>query len=223
MKSYLQTGLLVVVALLLIVAQAGPSQAGPNVKLIAISRVCALTGCADEIITNLPPSATATGGMVIYSQALHMEDANVAIINISATGDSHFGARLMLACTFDGVACDSTPATVPLSPAGWVTLQRHRDYNLDYTGPGFVGDGFGGAGDLHDNSINYTWCATVPDLDHPDVDLRTVTLKLGAGPGDGTGTGIVFLDSVRVSVYTAKMDKKNLNRCNVVNSPGTPG
>ena len=187
-----------------------------------------------EISTTLPPLGTpapGSGGLAIYNHNVVVpDDANVLFITIHATGDSHGGARLMLSCLVNNVACDPNNASVPLAPAGWVTMQRYHNYNLNYVGTPFFGDGGGGAGDLHDNNINYSWCAVITEKEHstvvkwPDDLLWSVThnikVKLASGPDDSglSGSSPVFLDSVRIYVDAAHI--KGPDRCTTI-TPGT--
>lgn len=148
-------------------------------------------GTPAEIFTNLPPLPAAQGGLVIYDKSFFTaDDINVLYVTISATGDGHFGARSQFACLLDDVACNPGPNPVGGSPTGWVTLLRHRNYNTDYTGPGFAGDGGGGAGDLHDNGIHYTWCTRIEG-----AGVHNVKVKMASSPADGV-VADVFIEAV---------------------------
>lgn len=156
-------------------------------------------GTPAEIETDLPPSGTpaASGGLLIYNKNFFTAaDINTLYVTISATGDAHDGRRLMLACLVDGVACNSGSNPVGGAPAGWVTLLRLDNYNSDYSGPGDSGDGGGGAGDVHDNNITYTWC--VPFETNPGSHNVQIRLASGVSPDadDPAVNNFVFLEGV---------------------------
>jgi hypothetical protein len=231
MKGYLHRGMIFGVVGFLVFAQCVPVVRADGLERLAANRL----DTTFEISTNAPPLGTPTpgsGGLIIYNHSVVVpDDANVLFVTIHATGDSHGGQRLMLSCLVDDVACDPNAAFVPLAPAGWVTMQRYHNYNLNYA-PGatpFFGDGAGGAGDLHDNNINYSWCTPITEKeDTKDVTwlddylwsgTHNIKVKLGSGPGDTgvSGADFVFLDSVRIYVDAAHI--KSADRCTTV----TPG
>jgi hypothetical protein len=152
-------------------------------------------GAPPEIATNLPPAPNAEGGLVVYDKSFFTaNDINTLYVTISAVGDTHGGARLMLACQLDNRPCNQGPNPVGGAPSGWLTAQRHDDYNDNYVGPGYGGDGGGGAGDLHDNGVNYTWCTPISGAGTHNVKVR---LASGAVPGDPASAGnVVFLEAI---------------------------
>jgi hypothetical protein len=181
-----------------------------------------------ERSTFLHPLANATGGASIYSRTITIPSAtNVLFVSMHTTSDQHGGARATFACrigtaTATGIIftpCQSgagNPAGG--APTGWITLARHRDYNLDYlpragVAP-FPGDARGGAGDLHDNNINYQWCIRVPFSETPYT--RIVQLRMGS-LGDPTSaaassTFTVFIEGLHVFVDAGYIQDPSL-RC----------
>ena len=152
-------------------------------------------------------------GIPIYTQTVVVPaGVNVLYVTMATTGDTHGGARSQFACqtavppaafTF----CQPGPGNpAGEAPPGWISLQRHRNYNTDYVhldGTLFSGDGGGGAGDLHDNSIHYTWCTPVPFQATPST--RTVVLRMASShenvpPIDPTIPQFVFIEGLPVIV-----------------------
>src|SRR5215467_3370812 len=131
-----------------------------------------------EKSTTLKPLAGGAGGATIFSRTVTVPaGVNVLYVTMSTTGDTHFSARSTFTCRV-GTSLLALAACQPgagnpsgEAPLGWITLQRHRDYNRDYAAKAgvvpFAGDGAGGAGDLHDNSIHYQWCVRVPFSELP--------------------------------------------------------
>jgi hypothetical protein len=228
MKAYVHKSLTLGVLGFLAFSQSIPVARADGLSRIAANRL----DTSAEIFTTLAPSGSppGSGGLAIYNHNVVIpDDANVVFVTIHATGDTHGGARLMLSCSVDGVTCDPNSASVPLAPAGWVTMQRYHNYNGDYTGPGFFGDGGGGAGDLHDNNINYSWCTLIKERDDKDVVTwlspywsvtHNIKIKLASGPDDtfASGNSPVFLDSVHIYVDAGHI-RSSADRCTTV----TPG
>jgi len=165
-----------------------------------------------ELVTSNPPLEGGEGGLVIYEKTMFIDAShNTAFVTISATGDAHGGARSEFTALIDGVVCNPGGNPVGGSPPGWVTLQRHADYNVYGLAPGYLGDGGGGAGDVHDNSIYYTWCCKLPP---PPADttgrLITATVKMASGdpPGLESG-GPVFIEAAHFYVDVNKIKEEN--------------
>lgn len=160
-------------------------------------------GNPPELVTTEQPAPNGGGGEVIYDKDVTVPgDVNVMYVTVSAVGDTHFGARLQLACLIDDVPCNPGANPIGGAMSGWVTVQRHKDYNLNYApgGEPFVGDGGGGAGDLHDNTVYYTWCAP---LEGQGAGTRNVKVKFASGavPGEPASEGAeVFLEGVHFFV-----------------------
>jgi len=177
----------------------GQADAGKPIKSIAAD--FDYWGAFEEILTTCdpntdgtPPSVSADGtviacgdGILIYSKTFFLSgDANVLYIELHTTGDAHEGAALCYTAVLtdptgtrafvnaggQGAArcADGGSTSVP----GWITLLKVPAG----TGATNCDDGGGGDGDCHDNNINYTWCAAVPQ--NPDgtplVGLYTVEL-----------------------------------------------
>lgn len=167
----------------------------------------------DEISTLVAASGTPTpgsGGIVIYNKTIFVpEHINVLFVTVSGTGDAHNGARILLSCLVDDVPCN--PGKIPNgAPDGWVTVQRHKDYNLNYTNSGttFNGDGTGGAGDLHDNSVYYTWCSKIKNK-HEDGAVHNIKIKLGSQNVEDTTFPLVSLEAVHFFIDGARLRGKN--------------
>jgi hypothetical protein len=187
------------------------------VRRYAANRL-ALSG--GEISTNLPPADNAEGGLIIYNKNFFVaDDINTLYVTISATGDSHFGARLMLACKVDGVPCNPDFQFVGGAPSGWFTALRMKDYDNDYvqtpTGLTYTGDGGGGAGDVHDNTITYTWCAPF----ETKAGTHNVQVKMASRPGPGDSqvqaVNFVFMEAVHFFIDGARV-RDETARCSAV-------
>jgi hypothetical protein len=162
-----------------------------------------------ETVTAAPvfaPDGTLVDGTTVFRKAVFIPPgSNTVYVTISTTGDTHDGAALWLSCRVDGAPCNPGSGGAGGTPAGWINLQKHKNYAL-----GLFGDGGGGAGDMHDNSIYYTWC--VPRQSGP----ATVELKLASsGPDFETGTGatppFVFFEAAHVFIDASRIAGEN--RC----------
>lgn len=172
------------------------------------------TAFGNEISTNLPPAPNAQGGLIIYNKNFFVaDDINVLYVTISATGDSHFGARLQLACLVDGKPCNPGPNPVGGAPGGWHTALRMDNYNDNYLGPGFGGDGGGGAGDVHDNHVMYTWCTPFEaKAGSHNVQVRLASSPAPGDPGSASPLAFVFLEAVHFFIDGARVANPN-DRC----------
>jgi hypothetical protein len=200
-----RTCALIAVAVLTSVAPLAVAQS-PLYRLAATFRFF-----GSERASIVPPAAGGLGGVSIYSRTVVVPPGvNVLYVTMSTTGDGHLGARHQFACRTavpGGVfapcqAGGGDPAGG--APLGWITLQRHRDYNRDYQPlprvTPFPGDAAGGAGDLHDNGITYQWCVKVPFASVPAS--RIVQLRM-ASRGDPVTTSPpppVFIEGLHVFV-----------------------
>ena len=178
-------------------------------------------GAPPELVTNEPALPGAKGGMVIYDKDFFTaDDINVLYVTISATGDAHGGARLQLACEVDNTPCNPGPNPVGGAPNGWFTAQRHDNYNENYTGPGYGGDGGGGAGDLHDNVIVYTWC--VPFEVKAGTHNVKVRMASAPVPGDpGSAGQPVFMEAVHFFIDGSRVADPT-GRCTPLGAGGAP-
>jgi hypothetical protein len=164
-----------------------------------------------EIFTTAKPLPNAEGGAIIYNKNFFVaDDINTLYVTISATGDDHNGARLQLACKVDGKPCNpgaGDPAGG--APSGWHTALRFKNYNNNGLPIPFAGDGQGGAGDVHDNHVMYTWCTPF----EAKAGTHNVQVKLASseGPGD-PGGGPVFLEAVHFFIDGARV-KNDRDRC----------
>ena len=126
------------------------------------------------------------GGTQIWSKTVLVPSGfSTAYVTISTQGDDHEGVALQLECLVDNYLCSPDfggPSAD--APQGWITLLKHFNYESDYLLPdgSFFsgGDGGGGNGDMHDNSINHTWCVNV----RPGV--HTFSIKMGNSCGESS-------------------------------------
>jgi hypothetical protein len=152
------------------------------------------------------PDGTLVDGTTVFRKSVFVPfGVNTIYVTISTTGDTHDGAALYLSCRVDGAPCNPGSGGAGGAPPGWINLQKHKNYAL-----GLFGDGGGGAGDMHDNSIHYTWCMK------RESGPATVELKLASsGPDFETGTGatppIVFFEAAHVFIDASRIAGEN--RC----------
>lgn len=166
-----------------------------------------------ELVSTTPPLEGAEGGDIIYNKNFFVaDDINTLYVTISATGDDHFGARLMLACKVDGRPCQpgaGDPAGG--APAGWFTALRYKNYNNNGLPVQSAGDGGGGAGDMHDNTVKYTWCTPF----ETKAGSHNVQVKLassGVFNDPGSEGAPVFLEAVHFFIDGARVAAEK-DRC----------
>ena len=139
-----------------------------------------------ESFTTLAPP-----GDSIYTKTITADKGeNILYITISATGDTHFGAASWFNCQVDSVNCNNGTGGADGAPAGWIALNKLPAATA-ITNCGVTGDGGGGTGDCHDNSITYQWCAVLPPASVATGGPHTVNLRMASS--DGTST--VFIEA----------------------------
>jgi hypothetical protein len=173
-----------------------------------------------EIFTNATAAPNGQGGLIIYNKNFFVaDDINTLYVGVSATGDTHGGARLQLACLVDGQPCN--PGSNPVGGAltGWITLNRHDNYNDNYvTTVPFTGDGGGGAGDVHDNAIMKQWCT--PFETKAGTHNVQIRMASGTAPADpGSAGQLVFMEGVDFWIDGARVADDD-DRC--TNNPIDP-
>jgi hypothetical protein len=171
-----------------------------------------------ELTTTLAPLSGGAGGAVIYNKNFFTaDDINTLYVTISGTSDAHRGARLMIACLLDGNPCNPNGGTpfINFAPTGWVNARRLINYNLYFVGTGYGGDGGGGAGDAHDNAMNYTWCT--PFNGPPGSHNVKVKMASAASPDTGSSGANVFIEQVHFFIDGARVAKTD-NGTNVCTS-----
>jgi hypothetical protein len=158
-----------------------------------------------EISTNVAPAPNGQGGTVIYNKNFFVaDDINTLYVTVSSTGDTHGGARLQLSCLVDGDPCNPGANPVGGAPTGWFTAKRFDNYNDNYVGTGFAGDGGGGAGDVHDNSIHKQWCT--PFETKAGTHNVQVRMASSPAPGDPGSVGqLVFMEAVDFTIDGARI------------------
>jgi hypothetical protein len=156
-----------------------------------------------ESFTNIAPSGfpPGSGGAVIYSRSVLVPPgAHTLYLTISATGDSHGGAKAQYSALTNGVACRTNPNGVDGAPSGWITL-THLPSPSSNAAYNPCNEGGGGTGDCHDNTVMYTWCCTITPQLLPTV--KTATFKLASGkpfPGSTAAPSLVFLEKAHFYV-----------------------
>lgn len=120
-------------------------------------------------------------GTLLYTKTILSKIGESELyLTVSAAGDTHDGARLLIGCFVDGPPFDATTACNPgtagasAKPPGFVVLQK---IPAALGGSSNCNDGGGGAADCHDNGIYYTWCTNID----PAGGLHTVDLFLLTG------------------------------------------
>jgi len=152
------------------------------------------------------PDGTLVDGTTVFLKSVFIPPgSNTVYVTISTTGDTHDGAALWLSCRIDGVPCNPGTGGAGEAPAGWINLNKHKNYAL-----GLTGDGGGGAGDMHDNSIYYTWC-----VQRGSGPARVELKMASSGPDFETGTGdtppFVFFEAAHVYIDASRIAGEN--RC----------
>ncbi len=180
MKRCIASSLAVVLVAFFLLAVLVPSaEAQGYIRRYAANFRAWGAGDVVEISTILPAAAgpPGAGGLLIYDKSfVTSDDVNVIYVTISTTGDVHAGARSQFTALLDGEVCNRGSIPIGAGPPGWITLQRHLNYNIFGLSPGYGGDGGGGAGDAHDNSIHYTWCCRAALVE----GLRNVKVKMAS-------------------------------------------
>jgi hypothetical protein len=157
-----------------------------------------------------------TGGSNIYNKTVFVPSpVNTLLFTISTQADSHQGVALQLLCLIDGKACAPDFGGVSAdAPPGWITPHKIFNYDVDYLMPDGItlntfGDGGGGTGDEHDNSVEHTWCIPV----RPGV--HTVSLNMGNSCGEpltptcAPGAGTVFMENINFNIDGAYLTAGN--------------
>lgn len=148
-------------------------------------------GC--ESATNL-----SVPGIAIYTRVINVpNNANTVFVTMGTTGDQHCGTDQWFNANVDGLDCYPASGGASGTPAGWISLGAHVNYDgVTYNGGVAGGDGGGGSGDMHDNGIYYTWCCNAqPGL--RAVQVRMASANNGGGdivPGFPCELDIVFIE-----------------------------
>jgi hypothetical protein len=177
------------------------------------SEMINVTTTNSESSTDVPARS---GGTVIYSKTLMVPGGNTLFVTFHGTGDQHAGVGLELLCQVDGTNCNPGSGDVGRSDSapGWVTLGKHFNYDTTYFLPdgssASGGDGSGGNGDQHDNTISYSWC-------FPDISSgpHTVTISLGNSCGDAPTPScagapidpIVYVEASHIDIDVGQLPK----------------
>ncbi len=152
-------------------------------------------------------AAMVNDGIVVYSKTVFVPlGQNTLFVTLSTTADTHDGAAAWLSCRLNGAFCTPGFGGAGATPPGWINLNKHKNYAL-----GLNGDGGGGAGDMHDNSLYYQWCTPVKP------GINNVELKLASsGPDFETGTGAVpptvFFEAAHIYIDSSRMTNNDACR-----------
>src|SRR5260370_32361171 len=151
-----------------------------------------------EVTETTTPSAVP--GINAYTKTVLVPSTdNTLYVTISAVGDTHKGNAGWFSCNLDGDPtlvptgsyCNPGSGGAAGAPAGWLSLEKHFNYDfVTYNGGLTGGDGSGGNGDTHDNSIQYQWCVSVGPGSMHTVQIRLAS-SLTAG-GAGLNNNLVF-------------------------------
>ena len=131
-------------------------------------------------------TTAAIPGIIIYSKSVKVPlDANTLFLTLSATGDCHENLGVTAVAEF-GAFLNGSPFNLGTTAAngtqGWINLLNP-------------------SGDLHDNNINYTWCAPVIPGNKYLVELRMAS----------DNGGQVYIEGAHFNIDVAQLGKNN--RC----------
>jgi hypothetical protein len=161
------------------------------------------------------PAAAAggTGGELVYSHTVFVpliSGSPVLFVSFAAQGDQHGGSAEFLSCNINGSPCNAGGGGAGGAPTGWVNVGHHFQYqNVTYCS-GLnqndcrltAGDGGGGSGDAHDNTIYAHWCV------HVSPGLNTVNIRLANGATGTTNpagvTNIVYFEKAHIFIDAAQ-------------------
>ena len=148
-----------------------------------------------EAFTTAAALAGGAGGLTIYTKTVAIKPGEkVMYVTVSAAGDTHGGAGLLISCLVDGVVCNAGDGGGSATPSGWIRINKMPKPSSGGCNAG-LGDGSGGAGDCHDNAVPYTWCKAIEppngSVNHPKgPTTRTVKIKIASSDG----TNLVFIE-----------------------------
>ncbi len=181
------------------------AQGGPIVRLAA--DYLNFDGTETSTTATADP-ATGEDGIPVFQKTLFVPaGVNTLYVTISTTGDTHDGAALWLSCRVNGAFCNPGFGGAAGAPPGWIALQKHKNW----VGiSGFLsGDGGGGGGDVHDNSMYYTWCVKTPTAGGP----ARFELRLASSGSDfetgGVAPPTVFFEAAHVYIDASRITGPN--------------
>lgn len=187
----------------------------------------------DEISTDYPPFAGGGGGTPVYKKTLSIP-YDVVFITFSAQGDAHFGSALDMSANVTDEDGHKQLCQPPAGAghqagdtvAGWYTLLKMPAPTTSTNcGPGTPGgDGGGGTGDCHDNTIYFSCCAQItPDTDEffstDDPFQQTVEIRLADQPGGNSGGQDKRAFYERATIYIDAESDPNHKLCTGVGVP----
>lgn len=157
-----------------------------------------------EGFTTLGATTGGGGGTTIYSHAVFvpiLSGAPVLYVSFAAQADTHGGVAELVSCNIDGVLlCNAGTGGAGGAPTGWVNASAHFRYAATYCNGAACGltggDGGGGTGDEHDNTLYAHWCV------HVAPGAHKVNLKIAVNhPGTLAGvTNFAFFEAAHVFI-----------------------
>ena len=158
------------------------------------------------------PAAVAggTGGRLVYSHSVFvplLSGSPVLYVSFAAQADQHGGSAEFISCNIDGtVLCNAGTGGAGGAPTGWVNVGHHFQYQgvsycsgLNSNSCGLTsGDGGGGTGDQHDNTLYAHWCVHVSPGTHT-VNLRLANAATGSVNPAGVAN-VVFFEAAHIFI-----------------------
>lgn len=171
-----------------------------------------VTETACQAATPTCPKALAggTGGRLVYSHAVFvplLSGSPVLYVDFAAQADQHGGSAEFVSCNIDGtLLCNAGTGGAGGAPTGWVNVGHHFDYEhvtycsgLNGNACGLTtGDGGGGSGDQHDNTLYSHWCVHVPPGTHT-VNIRLANAATAPSNPDGIAN-IVYFEAAHIFI-----------------------
>lgn len=158
-----------------------------------------------------PASSGGLGGHLVYTHPVFVPLGGTPVLYIEFEGqaDQHGGEAEWLSCLIDGLPCNAGTGGAGGAPSGWVNVGHHFEYNVDTAAEAITycngtacgltgGDGFGGQGDQHDNTLFAHWCKKVSPGSH------TVKISLAgsatSSPNPVGTANVVFFEAAHVFI-----------------------
>ncbi len=156
------------------------------------------------VFPNSTGSVAGDDGTLVYSKTVFTQapDQNVLYVTVSAVADTHDGSALWINCRVDGVDCNPGFGGAAGAPGGWIAVNKLPAAD---GGASNCNDGGGGAGDCHDNSVYYTWCAAVVPDDLGGGSAHTVELRMATSHSGKT----VFFEAAHIFVDASDLEPEN--------------
>jgi hypothetical protein len=181
------------------------AQGGPILRLAADFKN--FDGTESFTAVGVDPVA-GTDGVPVFQKTIFVPaGTNVLYVTVSTTGDTHDGAALWLSCRVNGAACNPGFGGAGGTPGGWVNLNKHKNW-IGLTGV-LNGDGGGGGGDAHDNSIHYTWCTKFAGGAPARVEVRLASSGSTDETSGFAGPPNVFFEAAHFFIDASRITGNN--------------